>query len=611
MRRLATHFLSGLLLLLAACSFTLDEPTGITKEITPIEPTGTISLTNFVDEDTIYLFAPVTFTFDIKGDLGTPQFKGEAYFDNSLFYSFTNRQGQFSIPDSYFITGPHKLKLSFNESLNDQSLISFFKDRQATIFKEWIVIIDIDAPPNFKVTTSIDNGHLKYSWPEYKKPNFVNYELALRSGNNYKSLVVTDPKKNFLIDLDYIDGGGASSLEVTIKILNNRKAISHATVNEPPIDLSMEFHPEDTTARFVWSKPKYYGALKSYTISEDGAVRANVTRYMDTTINVKVEGSFPHRTDMSFKMLDKSGEEIFHFERSIDFFVGNIMPVATTYGQSWYYSKVANKFISRTGPTINIYDDSFNLLTSRTISGNSFYGMSVAWPGNFLHYIGSIALGEVISQLDLVNNVESAMPIAGDYTAVAHLGTVSGASNQVVSFLAIDNDHVHPPNDIVGIADMQNGIVLHQEISPEWRSISDDGRYSVGGREVYSVNSGIQTLIGTIPSNYYFRWFRGDNTDEIIVTQYDDQVRNDLKTIIIQSSNLSILRTFDTPEFGFNATSYDPSTKTLLCTKLGAKKVYLVNIDTGAKKVFNASGSINTPLVNGIVIIGSRYIKAL
>jgi hypothetical protein len=602
MHRFVIYFLFNLLLLLAACTFMLDEPSGITREITPITPSGTISLTDYIGEDTIYLFTSKIFTFDIKNDLGGSQFQGEAYFDNILFYKFNTRQGQFVISGK---TGHHKLKLSFNQSLSDQSLITLFKDRQATIFKEWVVLIDIDPAPNFEISTSLDNGYLKYAWPEYKKPNFINYEIAHRSGNQFKRLTINDPSKNYLIDSTYIDGGAYSSLQVIINTIpGNTEA--YATVSEPPMKLSIAFHPEDTTARFVWSRLKYSGGFKSYTISDDFATLATVTAVKDTTFNLKVDGAFPAVTHILFKMLDKSGAEIFQGEKYIDFFIGNAIPTAAN-GLAWYYSKSANKFIERSRTSINIYDDSFNLLTARTIV-NALTEVTVPWPGNFLHYIS----GEyTISQLDLVNNSETFMQITGDFISPAYVGAVSGANNQVVSFLAIDNDHVHPAKDIVGLVNMQNGTVLHQENASERTKLSDDGRYSEGFSEVYSVSGGIQTQIGTIPNNYYFRWFRGDNTDEIITTQYDDQVRNELKTIIVRSSDMSILRTFDPPEAGFSLTSYDPATKTLLYTKFRATTVYLVNIDTGAKKIFKAHGSFYTPLVNGTIIIDGRYIKAL
>lgn len=606
-RRIAIYFLLSLPLLLVACTFVLDEPSGITSEITPITPRGTVSLTDYSTEDTIYIFTTPVFTFDIKNDFKGTQFKGEAYFDNIPFYTFNVRQGSFGIPDIFLKTGHHKLKLSFKESLNDQSLVSRFRDLEATIFKEWILTIDVDPPPNFKISTSRDNGYLKYTWPEYKKPNFLNYELSFYSGNQYRQLTITDRAKNFLNDLNYIDGGGTSSLQLKINTIHGNRS-ADAFVNEPPIQLSMAFHPEDTTARFVWNKPKYYGAFESYTIvNDEQAVLAHVTEFQDTTINLKVDGAFPKVANLVFKMLDKSGTEVFKTEKSIDFFIGTAMltPADEFF---WYYSKPANKFIARTGSTIRIYDDSFNLLTSRMIEGNMFYGMTVAWPGDFLHYIGS---GYTISQLDLVNNSETSMPIAGDFIPQAYVVALSGTNNQVVSFYAIDNDHINPPKDIVGLANLQNTTILHQENSSDRTVISDDGRYSIALSKVYSVSGGIQTLIGTIPNNYYFRWFRGDNTDEIITTQYDDQVRKELQTIIVRSSDMSILRIFNPPEAGFSLAAYDPATKTLLYTKFGATKVYLVNIDTGAKKIFKASGSFNTPLVNGTIIIGGRYIKAL
>jgi hypothetical protein len=603
-RKFIIYFLVALPVLFEACTFMFEEPSGITREITPITPSGTISLMDYINEDTIYLFGPKTFTFDIKNNPGGSQFQGEAYFDNKLFYTFNNQQGQFSIPSDYFKTGIHKLKLGFNESLKDQSLIALFKDREATIFKEWVVIIDIDPPPIFEITTSSENGYLKYTWPEYKKPNFISYELIAGS----RRLTITNPSKNFVFDSTYIDGGGngGSYIQVTINTLVG-STNTYRGINQPPINLSMVFHPEDTTAHFVWSKPKFYGPLKSYVISDDRVTYSTITAFNDTTINIKVDGAFPNHTRMMFKMLDKLGKEIFQIENNIDFFIGNAIPTAA-YGQYWYYSQPANKFIARTSATIRIYDDAFNLLTSRTIEGNAFEGMTVAWPGNFLHYIGT---GYTISQLDLANNIETSMPVIGDYIPQAYVSAVSGTNNQAVSFSAIDNDHVHASKNIVGLVNMQNSTVLHQENASGFAKLSDDGRYSFRWPNVYSVSAGIQTLVGTIPNNYYFRWFRGDNTDEIITTQYDVNVVNELRTVIVRSSDLSILRTFDPPESGFSITAYDPATKTFLYTKFGATKVYLVNIDTGAKKIFKAMGGYITPLVNGTIIIDGRYIKAL
>lgn len=584
----------------------LDEPSGITNEITPIKPTGSISLTDYIDDDTIYLFGPKVFTFDIEDDIGNSPFQGHAYFDNTLFYSFNTRQGQFSLPESSIKTGQHKLRLTFGQLLNDQSLITRFKDIYSTIFKEWVVIIDVDPPPPFEISTQSEDGYLKYTWPEYKKSNFVNYSLTVVSRNQYKNFLIIDPSKNYFVDSLYIDGTGQSSIEVNVRTLSGN-ATANASISEPPIQINITFNPEDTTARLIWSKPTYYGALGAYTVSDEHETLTTINAANDTTTTFKVDGAFPNVTYIRFKMLDKSGTEVFLSEKSIDFFAGLPLPTAVS-GLFWYYSKSANKYIMRSGPTISIFDESFNFLTTRTIEGNAFNGMSVSWPGFFLHYIG---LGNTLSQLDLVNNNEKSMPVVGEYMPQAYIGAMSGASNQLVSFYALDNDHVNPAKEIVGLADMQANTVLQQENSAEYATLSDDGRYTFVWPKVYSVNAGVSTYLGTIPNNYYFRWFRGDNTDEIITTQYDAQVRYELKTIIVGSSDLSILRSFDPPEPEFSLTAYDPATKTLLYTKPDATRVYLVNIDTGQKTIFKARGGFNTPLVNGRIIIGGRYIKAI
>jgi hypothetical protein len=603
MRPNSVVFVLSLLFFAFACTFMLDEPTGLTHIDNTVSAKDSISLALYENVDTIYLSANKPFLYNVTNVLGS--YVAEVYFDGNLVYTFTDRNGSFIIPDLYIKTGTHKLKISLNESYTDKTLISQFTYRQYSIFREWVVIIDMDPPAAFEIKASIENGYLKYTWPEYEKSDFTYYYVEGNPRNSYVNRSVQDPTKNFFYDSAYIDGSYPSGITVTV---NNTHGSSQATaaVSELPVKFDMVFHQEDTTASFTWNKPKYRGNFKSYNISDAVSPMASVTSVTDTTLTLDIKGVFPAVTQIFFKMFDKDGKVITTIEKDITYFLGNAMPSDQTSNLFWFYSKAANKYIGRSGPDINIYDASFNLIGSRSVQDNAFYGMTMAWPGNYIHYIGS---GYSISQLNLVNNNETSMTIAGDYINPAFVNVVSGADNQVVSFSAIDNDHVHPADDINGIVDLQAGGVLQQSKTGTWTSLSDDGRYSVTESGVYSVSSGTLTHNGTIPNGYRFRWFRGDNTDEIITTQYDAQVANELKTVIVRSSDMTILRSFDPPEAGFSMTSYDPSIKTLLYTKIGASKVYVINIETGKKSMLNVNGSFNTPLVNGNIIVGARYMK--
>jgi hypothetical protein len=603
----------GLLLIALACTYTLDEP-DFTVDVKPAEATGSVSLVDYLDKDTITIYKGTNFHFEIKNAAAPAgQFDVYVYLDDMLVREITDKSGDFAIVDNFLKTGIHKLKIKFTSNETDNSLAGHFLPAKVDIlWKEWTVVIDVDPPPIPVITTSVnEQGYLVFSWPEYEKEDFQLYHLTFpgHSYFGYKTVDIADASKNSFVDTTYI-GGYRFGFNVAVINASN---VSENTIGiEEQQHLDMVFHPEDSTAHLTWRSLKYPGALKSYVISDESGPRQTITSPTDTTFGLKVIGVFPLQSQLHFEMNDKFDVARFSEDKYIDYFMGNA--ISSPGGNYWYYSKAANRFITSAGKTIKIYDDSFNLVASLTSTGSfGLSALSVPWPGHYLYYISD---DYHITKYNLLDGTDDSITIPGDFLPAAYTAAVSGSDSQLLNFLAIDNDHIHMSKDFGGFVDMSTNTVLQRVENGPYGILSDDGQYiNVNdiGFTVRKVNGGgtSTTLIGLVPNGDYFRFFRSENPEEFVATQYDAGARNELATIIYRSSDLTELRRFPAPDVKCYLNNYDPITKNLLFVKINSSVMYVVNIETGKTRQINASGNFATVLYNGVLINGGRYIKVL
>jgi hypothetical protein len=595
----------AVILIAFSCTYTLDEVDYIV-DIKQTEPKGTVSLDDFADQDTIFLAKPTSFQYKILGTQPQNGFESEVYYDETRIVKSENLQGSFTISDQRLTTGVHELMIGFktpskNGSLADRSGIEFAK-----VWRTWKVVVDVEPPPAFEITKSIENGFLKISWPKYGKRNFVKYQVtgSYHPYLNNKFIDITDPDQNFFIDTTYSAG---YDIRISVTVQNQVTSVENSVVVNEPQDFGFVYHPEDSTVDMTWRKVEYPGAFKSFVISVKNAGMPDsdvtiITKASDTTLTANVDVLFPHTKEILFRMFDKFGVERF----SKSEYIHNPSNASLTLNaDAWYYNATLGKVIAYDFGQIKTLNAAMEVESAFSV-GN----FSMPWPGRLIYY----PVANAIAQRNLVTNEVRQYTVSGVNTPTVTPRAVIGANNELVNYDAYDLTVAWDRRYIRGTVDMTTNALL-SEIDVDWDpkvnnppvvdQLSDDGRYVYLRNQgvLYSVNGATRTHIGNLQNVGGFYSFRPDNNDEIITF-----IR---PTNIVRSSDLSIIRTLHLPESGYYLNNYDPATKHILYSKPGANKCYVVNIDTGEWKMIGADGD-SCILMNGFLISrGGYYIKVL
>jgi hypothetical protein len=271
------------LFLLTACTYEPEEI--FFKEILKPDHEAILSLNDYDDADTIILFGPADFSFRAGIVPGIIQ-SVEVRLNNTMLVAPGSHTNMFSIRDDNLKTGIYALEITFISSNGSGSLADVAGGELIKVSRTWIVTIDVDPPPPTVLSLVIENGFLKLKWNSYTKQNFVKYTVT---ANAYyepqRTINITDPNENFLIDSGYVGGRGVSYSVATYAFGFSSSYI----VREDLLpEITVEYDATDSTAIISWHKSDFPGALKNYEIVENNISRQVITNPNDSSITLKL-----------------------------------------------------------------------------------------------------------------------------------------------------------------------------------------------------------------------------------------------------------------------------------------------------------------------------------
>ena len=250
------------------------------------------------------------------------------------------------------------------------------------------------------------------------------------------------------------------------------------------------------------------------------------------------------------------------------------------------------------------YDDEMQVADSARVDARK---VAVPYSGSFVYYVND----NTIVRWNLVTGEKKSNAENPDF--IIEPGWLHGSANGLVSYFSINSQLYWDRRQSQAILNTNDNTFLEktdlsfsptESLPPYSRILSDDGRFClrVNDRLISKAESAL-TPIGYLPFIGAFVSFRPDNNDEIILAINE--------TIsILNSNDLQLLRTITMPP-GYQFSSYDPVSHYVVCTKMYATVVYLINIDTNDSKTVPAY-STEWTLMNGYLFnFGREYIKVL
>jgi len=576
---------------MVSCAY---EPTGLNfKDITKTQPQATFTLNNYSDDDTIRMYQSSNFQYDITAsnvkDNGVTVKLG-----NNLIYTGST-SGNFWIPTNLLVTGTTTLKIEFTVYSNTGSLADKLGEETVQLWHQWAVIIDVDIPPAPVVTFSEENGFLKVNWTPYTQPNFKSYTVV-RSGlfPTSTTFIITDPKKNFMIDSAYA-GGTIGMYDIHASTNAQSGSVGSGQYFEHP-DVHFDYRISDTTLSIQWSKTRFPSARKNVVITDTFQPRFQIDQATDTSIVFRpFHAMFGGKIQIEFQINPKYSDYVvsyYPYENSNP--VGanhhtNLLTLTYNLGIQGYVGQSAYNRITWYDADLHPVDsiDSFNSGVCIPFSGNSIYGSQ----------------GGSIIELDLTDKSQR-------YASIQNSGALPGyiqplevsGGNSIVMFNYHDFANARYGTNLTNLNTNVTNYRPESTSPMPVFNVSDDGRYATSGspRSVYTTVGDVLTLVGSVPDGYF--GFRPDNNDQIFVQSSGDLV-------IYNSASCSLFKTVTRPNPSSYFTNYDPVTHNALyrSSQSNVDLVYLVNIDNGQTKTVGAFSQGSYRLLNGVLFDTNGY----
>lgn len=566
-------------LILLGCTYEPDEV--FSQEIAEPEHRITFSLTEHDEKDTIYLFGPASFTFNLGINPGKIEVVN-VDLDEYRILTSPRASNSFSIDNHLLKTGTYELKIQFTSNSGSGSLLDAVGGEKVQVWRKWILKIDVAPPPRPLLTLSNEDGFLKLNWTPYTKPNFVKYTLFIaRSFEPSKTITITDPSQTSWIDSAYV---GGREVYYTLQTYAVGTA-SNSIGRNDKLGLTVDYGTADSTVTIRWNKTLFPRALENYEIYENNVLRQVITS-ADTTVTWKLNVVWNKDSEIRVKYKPKYGSYSPEYSRIIPSLA--ILPRLHVGFEDLYYSSTLNAIIAHRNSHVVL----FNLALQPTDSVLASSPFFAPYSGPYVYF----RRGGGVARYNLLTDEEVSV------ATFSIPENIQGTENGVVSYTYSLSYEWRSR-----VYDYDSDSFIEQSAAPghtsEWINpfISTKGTFLFfpTSHQVHEVNGSTVSFLGTVHDGYAFQGFRPDNDHEMIVdgSIYDSQTLQWKRHL--------------TPSGGdYHFLDYDPATGYAIFGDTGTVGIHAVHVETLAVKVIPAFCNGQYRLVAGYLFDKDyNYIK--
>jgi hypothetical protein len=581
-----------------ACTYSPDS-----EFINPIEPPQpsdfSISLNNIDEGDTITLYGPGNFSYNInsaKGKVETVRITlGDKYVGQG-----NGNTGSFTINYPALQTGTWELKLGVISSSGNGSLADKMNVEKVELWKKWIVKIDVDPPTSRGLTLTVENGYQVLRWTPYDKKNFVGYKLIVSYPGLSREFDFDDPKTSLWIDSAYV---GFYQAKYQFYVTNSVSTLLQERIVAETLDFDVSYNAFDSSVTLSLPKPKFYGAFGRYEIGENGIARMQIENHNQTNVTFKLlTVGFNYTANLSLGIFSKDPDHPNGFaNKGVDKLV-----VPRKFYQpfkSYHYNVERNVIAAfresgTTGQIVLLNPTTMVPLDSVNIHNGPSY--SIPYRGNFVYY----SRPKDLVQVNLITHEEKSFP-AITTTFGSGPSQITAANGEVVSYGWFGPA---PTTGVIyygRVFDMESGQTIYTYESPSGpynHILSCDGIFLCSNiLNIYRITGLTTNLTGKLTTTGKLIGFRDDRTDEIMSASGH-------RVYIYDANTLSLKRIVAAP-VGSTFQTYDVIKGKLVFNDASAGKIYVVDIEDAETRAYNAFTG-NFAMLNGILFTSQgEYIK--
>lgn len=249
-----------LLITLSSCIFSPDKENFIELDQNVSAPEIS-NQTLDLDADTLQVWRTTRYSFNFKSTKQPVRTVVVRYADKEL--RFSSASGSIEINPSILAEGITQMEVKVITGSGTGSMADIMGAEGFEFKKSWVLIIEKAVAPEIHISTSIENGFLKFSWNTMNKPYIQSLRYMIDNKTNYSSYgkETVDKKVTSIVDSLYIGGKINFRFFVYYQDANGSNRVEVKNIEyDYPISVSYKLDIHNLT--FFWTQnPFHYTTL--------------------------------------------------------------------------------------------------------------------------------------------------------------------------------------------------------------------------------------------------------------------------------------------------------------------------------------------------------------
>jgi hypothetical protein len=520
---------------------------------------------------------------------------------HSVFVNFNNTntrfdsgQGSFEVNPSVVPPGTYTVEIKVYTGSGTGSLADKAGAEGYEFKREWTLVVEKPQVPDIKITPTIENGYLKFSWNKVDKPYFKSYRIVGYDNGVYNTYTREYKNKNItsFVDSTYVGGSITFNLSVNYYDENNNDAWvqGQTTYNFP---ISVKFRENKDSLRISWNKNPFH-CTRSI-ITNNGANLLEVKS--DSTFTVVAPGlGGPVQYDLIFKPVNKSKWSNNEFHNYVLYTLGANDGFKHSNVE---YNPTLNSYFFKHEMSVKAVDSRLGLQGSYTYPWDYGDNYTIDFSQDKQNIFTTVS-GSILTLNPKMELIKSAkIPVDG------------GGSLRIRALKSID-DHVflvasdsylllYDTNEDKILAKTPDmwGVLMNYNFS-----VSVDGKYAAfcnPGLHVYEIRNNRELIVRYEDSENYYGCFFDPKYPEKLVLNCPDDVK------IFNCTTAKAERIID--RVYANPVNIDPVTHNMLLVSNSRQKIYVYNFDADklVMELNHHSLSTDFKLLNNTIFVSSGY----
>ncbi|GET34607.1 hypothetical protein PbJCM13498_34700 [Prolixibacter bellariivorans] len=593
MKKLVFSILIGLIPLIYSCTYSTggENFVDVDQNTTPPQVQN---LTLDLNQDTLVVYQKTRYNFHFVSD--KQPILGVVITLNNQDFVYDTVVGSIDIDPKVIPEGVYSMAMKVYTHTGTGSLADKTGTEAYLFQKTWVVIVEHPRAPDLKVTSSIENGFLRFHWDKFDSPFFYSYRLFIDNsgiGASYDH-EFTDSNITSFVDSFYV--GGKIRLQLFAKYRDldgNIKATEFDYTYDYPLEMHIQENPDSLTVSWP-SQPFQSKAFFSTSQSIDKTAMG-----ADTSITLPAPGM--GRTidyQLEFQPVKKWRDFYLTYYQMKRYTLG------VDDGQSFtevVYDPSIHSFFVKSADYLRRLDAHLEVIASYDHSYDYKDNHSLAISKNHQTVYAVIAQQRRKFSMTLLNDLGGMPNGFGDNATFRVVKNLNDTiflvgHNSNFSLLNILSNRVITTTDPL----RTSGSIAYYQFA-----VSSDGHYAAFANElgvsVYEVVNDRQFVLQYENSNAYYSCLFNPREPNELVLNAQDGIH------VMDCSTGQITRNLN--QFVANPINFDPVTNNLLLVSNSQKKIYVYDYENNVVKLTlnHRASAWDFRLLNNTILFDAGY----